>query len=190
VQENGADYLMTVKGNRPALRKAIEQKMDAGEIRKTFTEEKGHGRTERRSIEVIDANPADLAWPFAAQAGRLTRERENLTTGKKQIQSIIFVTSQDGTQAGPAKLLAQARGHWTIENALHYRKDASMGEDQCYARKWSTISLLATIRSLVTTLLGRLKESLPCIQKRLCANAYEAISFATKPLKIAFNNLS
>ncbi|MCC5025312.1 MAG: hypothetical protein J6386_22135 [Candidatus Synoicihabitans palmerolidicus] len=61
------------------------------------------------------------------------------------------------------KLLAQATGHWKIENALHYRKDASMGEDRCYARKWPTISLLATIRSLVTTVLGRRKESLPCV---------------------------
>ncbi|MCC5025545.1 MAG: ISAs1 family transposase [Candidatus Synoicihabitans palmerolidicus] len=190
VQENGADYLMSVKGNRPALRKAIVKKMDASEVRKIFTLEKGHGRTERRSIAAIDASPTDLTWPFAAQAGRITRERENLTTGKKQIQCIVFVTSQDCTQADSAKLLAQATGHWKIENALHYRKDASMGEDRCYARKWPTISLLATIRSLVITVLGRLKESLPCVPKRLCANAYNAVSFATKPLKIAFNNLS
>ncbi|MCC5022423.1 MAG: transposase [Candidatus Synoicihabitans palmerolidicus] len=97
----------------------------------------------------------------------MTRERENLTTDKKQIQCIVFVTSQDCTQADPAKLLAQATGHWKIENALHYHKDASMGEDRCYARKWPTISLLATIRSLVITVLGRLKESLPCVQEAM-----------------------
>ncbi|MCC5022699.1 MAG: transposase [Candidatus Synoicihabitans palmerolidicus] len=97
----------------------------------------------------------------------MTRERENLTTDKKQIQCIVFVTSQDCTQADPATLLAQATGHWKIENALHYHKDASMGEDRCYARKWPTISLLATIRSLVITVLGRLKESLPCVQEAM-----------------------
>ncbi|MCC5022655.1 MAG: hypothetical protein J6386_07600 [Candidatus Synoicihabitans palmerolidicus] len=93
-----------MKGNRPALRKAIVKRMDASEVRKIFTPEKGHGRTERRSIAAIDASPTDLTWPFAAQADRITRERENLTTGKKQIQCIIFVTSQDCTQADPAKL--------------------------------------------------------------------------------------
>ncbi|MCC5022700.1 MAG: hypothetical protein J6386_07840 [Candidatus Synoicihabitans palmerolidicus] len=60
MQENGADYLMSVTGNRPALRKAIGKRMDASEVRKIFTLERGHGRTERRSIAAIDASPTDL----------------------------------------------------------------------------------------------------------------------------------
>ncbi|MCC5025048.1 MAG: hypothetical protein J6386_20665 [Candidatus Synoicihabitans palmerolidicus] len=69
MRENGADYLMSVKGNRPALRKAIVKRMDASEVRKIFTLEKSHGRTERRRIAAIDVSPTDLTSSRRRPAG-------------------------------------------------------------------------------------------------------------------------
>lgn len=190
VLENGGDYLMTVKGNSPILHRSIGEELEKASTRTASSVEKGHGRIESRSIEVAAAASIARDWPHAAQIGRITRVRENVKSGKKQSESVLFVTSQAAAKADPAKLLKQSRGHWMIENALHYRKDVTLDEDRCHARKWSTITVLSTIRSLVTVVLGRLKKSMPCIQKTLCANPFKSIALLTKPLKTALAALS
>jgi hypothetical protein len=81
--------------------------------------EKGHGRAERRILKVT-AVAAGLAFPHAAQALQIIRRRRPLTGNKWSTQTIYAITSLAATQACPAELAAIARGHWVIEDRLHW----------------------------------------------------------------------
>lgn len=81
VTEKNADYVFTVKGNQPGTLAAVEgcSSMTLFPPSHTASEtDRGHGRVEQRSIEVIDASPAQVGFPYAAQAWRIVREVLNL----------------------------------------------------------------------------------------------------------------
>ena len=77
--------------------------------------ERGHGRTERRTLKVTEV-AAGLAFPHAAQAIRITRRRKVKGTWSRE--TCYAVTSLTVTQASHAQLAAIIRGHWGIENCL------------------------------------------------------------------------
>ncbi len=75
--------------------------------------------------------------------------------GKTQTELRYGVTSLTRSEASPARLLAVKRGHWGIENKLHYRRDETMCEDWCHLKKGHTAHALAIINNLVLGLLLR-----------------------------------
>jgi hypothetical protein len=82
------------------------------------TRERGHGRAERRTLK-ITAVTAGLAFPHAAQAIQIVRRRK-LGRKKWSAETCYAVTSLTATQASPAGLAAIIRGHWAIEDRLHW----------------------------------------------------------------------
>jgi hypothetical protein len=75
----------------------------------------------------------------------ITRERTVQRTGKHTVETTYGLTSLSPARAGPAEVLALNRGHWEIENRLHYVRDVAFDED----------------RSRVRT--GRLPRNLACL---------------------------
>jgi predicted transposase YbfD/YdcC len=75
--------------------------------------------------------------------------------GKTEVQVVYGVTSLSRAQAGAADLLALVRGHWGIENKLHWVRDETLGEDRCRARKGAAAQALAAIRNAAVYLLGQ-----------------------------------
>ena len=74
-------------------------------------------------------------------------ERVRRTRGKRTTETVCAITSL-GREAAPAKrLLAIARGHWEIENGLHWVRDVSLGEDACRVRTGSAPQVLAALRN-------------------------------------------
>jgi hypothetical protein len=65
--------------------------------------------------------------PGVAQVGLL--EREATVGGEATVEVQYLITSVPRERAGAATLLGWARGHWGIENRLHYVRDVTMGED-------------------------------------------------------------
>ena len=63
------------------------------------------------------------------------------------------VTSLTPEQAGPERLLALSRRHWTIENGLHYVRDFTFDEDRCRIRKLSGARVMASLRNLAISVL-------------------------------------
>jgi len=86
--------------------------------------ERGHGRTERRTLKVTSV-AAGLAFPHAAQAIRITRRRK--VKGKWSRETCYAVTSLTLTQARYAQLAAIIRGHWGIEDRLHWVRSPGTG---------------------------------------------------------------
>ncbi len=138
VETHGADYVLSVKANCPdtfAQLTAID--WDGNDVRHHADEPaKAHGRIEARRIAARDLPPKTLGpFPGARQAFRVVRERTDAKTGATSAETAYGITTVPAERAAPARLLAWNRGHWQVENANHYRRDATMGEDASRVRK-------------------------------------------------------
>jgi len=92
-------------------------------------------------------------FPHLAQVYCVERITTDLDGSNEQREIRHGVTSLSSRQAGPDKLLALVRGHWTIENSVHWVRDMTFDEDRCRVRKGTAARALATIRNLVIGLL-------------------------------------
>lgn len=82
-----------------------------------------------------------------AQALRRTTTTDILTTGKRREEVVYAVTSMPCHQASAAELEAIWRGHWRIENRVHYVRDVAWGEDACQVAKGNAPHALAALRN-------------------------------------------
>jgi predicted transposase YbfD/YdcC len=114
---------------------------------------KGHGRLERRAIEVTDNVKGYVDWPGLERVFRLTRERT--VRGEKSVEVVHGVTSLSRAEADAAELIAINRGHWAIENSLFHVRDCTFGEDQCRVRKGTGPEALAWVRNAAISLIRR-----------------------------------
>lgn len=117
------------------------------------TTDKGHGRLETRGIQVSTALCGYLDFPHCGQVFRLTRERIIRKTGKAEQETVYGITSLTPDRADPARLLALVRGHWSIENSLHYLRDMTYDEDRQQVRKKNGPQVMATLRNFAISLL-------------------------------------
>ena len=108
----------------------------------------GHGRRARRTIKVVLA-PAWIEFAGAAQVAQLRRTVTK--KGKKTVEVVYLVTSDSGAE--PATLAAWVRGHWEIENKLHWVRDVTYQEDKSLVRTGNAPRVMATLRSLAISLL-------------------------------------
>jgi len=90
-----------------------------------------------------------LGWPGVAQVGRL--EKEVTAGGAVTTEVQYLITSVPRERAGAATLLDWVRGHWGIENRLHYVRDVTLGEDGNRTRSGSGPQALAAIRNLAVS---------------------------------------
>ncbi len=164
ILRQGGHYLMVVKENQPLLREAIVELFEVGswmpsEVGTRYWKHessgKGHGRLERRTLESSTVLPGWLRWPGVGQVMRRTCERVILATGELQREVSYAVTSLVPQQAGPKELERYWRGHWSIENRVHYVRDVTMGEDAGQAYTRSTPQALAVLRNCIISLLRR-----------------------------------
>lgn len=173
VDKNG-DYVLTVKDNQPTLRanleayfaKALENNFAGLQHSSYETEDSGHGRHENRCYDVI-VDPPDLIapdWPQLKAIGICSRERTS--NGKTSTETIFFI----GSRKASAKVYGKGlRGHWSIENNLHWQLDVTFAEDHNRVSRRHGAENLAVLRRLALSLLKQntAKESLAC--KRLRA---------------------
>ena len=86
-----------------------------------------------------------LDWPGVAQVCRI--EKEVKVRGEETYEVSYAITSVPRDQAGAATLLGWLRGHWGIENRLHWVRDVTMGEDANRTRTGSGPQVLAALRN-------------------------------------------
>src|SRR3982751_3327704 len=115
--------------------------------------DKGHGRREYRRLTSTTLLAGCLDWPDAQQVFEL--ERVRVLPGKTEVEVVHGITSLTRERAGAAELLGLVRGHWGIENGLHYVRDETRGEDRCRVRTGSGPQVLAAVRNVAVYLLGR-----------------------------------
>ena len=82
-----------------------------------------------------------------------SQRTDALGTTKTEVR--YGVTSLPASLADPTRLLQLTRGHWRIENGLHYRRDATMREDRAQLRMGHAPEMLAVLNNTVLGLLAR-----------------------------------
>jgi predicted transposase YbfD/YdcC len=160
IRSQHGHYLMVIKKNQPTLYEAAELVFrtppvpaQPGELLTSQTQGKDHGRLETRSLASTTALNDYLRWPDVAQVLRRTCRRRNLRSGRLESEVTYGLTSLPRDLAGPAQLEQLWRGHWTIENRVHYVRDVTLGEDRCQLWTGAAPQALAAIRNAVLSLL-------------------------------------
>jgi predicted transposase YbfD/YdcC len=149
VEDNGADYVFTaVKDNQRGLLAVLDTLPWHQAPISHRTCDRGHGRQETRTIQVLPA-PGGL-FPHAARAFLIERSVRDLSGTLTSAAAGLGITSLTPGCASPARLARHVRGHWAIENKLHWVRDTAFGEDHAQLRKGSTPHVLAALRNLAT----------------------------------------
>jgi predicted transposase YbfD/YdcC len=147
----GGDYVLPVKENQPALAAKAQSLMNdlvldhAKQIQATHVgyfehSEQGHGRLETRRVWLSDeihwlGKEIIALWPGLASIALVERTRQDLGdfSGRVSVERQLYISSLKGIDA--ATMAAAIRGHWSVENNLHWQLDISFGEDQSRTRK-------------------------------------------------------
>jgi predicted transposase YbfD/YdcC len=155
VREQGGDYLVAVKGNQPTLHDAVVGVLDRAAAAEfagcdmSGSAEEGHGRREERYVTVIpDPEGLPEGWADVRAVVVVGRERE--VKGKNASTAHLYITS---LRAGAAELGRLVRGHWGIENGLHWCLDVAFREDANRTRDTNAGANLGVIRRVAASLL-------------------------------------
>ncbi|MFD4433840.1 ISAs1 family transposase [Nocardia sp. NPDC058497] len=119
--------------------------------RRGVTIDIGHGRRERRTLKTTAIN-AGIGFPGAEQVLRITRTRTDRATGKRSTEAVYAVTGLTATDATGEQIATWLRGHWGIENRVHWIRDVTYDEDRCRARTGHAPQILATLRNTAISL--------------------------------------
>jgi hypothetical protein len=145
--------------------------------------DKGHGRIEKRTLEVTDWLAEYLRddWPECHQVFRLARERR--FAGKVEIEVVYGIASLPRERAGAKALLATTRGHWGIENGLHGVRDGTLREDASQICKGSAPQVMAALRNIAVFLFERsgLKSAAAATRDYVC-NPDRVLELVSIPL--------
>ena len=154
----GGKAVLTVKKNQPTLYADLATYFadPYATYEQDRTSDYQRGRIELRSIKVSTAMNAYLSdWPHLAQVAQLTRTVTVRRTNKTTEEVVYLITDLDPSAASPGRLLTLVRGHWSIENSLHYVRDVTFGEDCSQLRSGHAPQIMAALRNLVITLIHR-----------------------------------
>jgi predicted transposase YbfD/YdcC len=140
------------------------------------TKTKEHGRRVQRRLQTTIRLSKHLDWPGVQQVCRLSRI--TWRNGQEQHEVEYAITSASRSRADADKLLRWWRGHWGIENRVHYIRDVTFGEDASRIRTASAPQILAATRNAVLSLLRLWGSS--NIAAALRENAYQPARLLTK----------
>lgn len=161
-----ADYLMGLKGNQSGLLDEIQYYFeDAAQVNFEgveydcyYYEESGHGRVEKRTIQVVcdleEWLPQIEQWKGLKTAIEVTSER--ITKAKVEKCTQYYICSRIDTAIQFASWI---RGQWTIENNLHWVADVIFREDEATNRVGYSAENLTLIRRIVMNMVNTLDPS-------------------------------
>lgn len=142
-----------------------------------------HGRQEVRMLWLLadpqltgtagSAGSVGEPWPFLQQVGRLERRRTPVRRGQAvgptEVEVTYLITSCPAARATAEQVLQASRGHWGIENRLHWVRDVTWNEDRSQVRSGAAPEVLAACRNLAISLLRR--QGCPNLAAALRTNA-------------------
>lgn len=165
IRQQKGHYLLALKGNQGTLaedmeqfyEEAVEQQFAGVKHSTVDTFDRGHGREEFRSYDVLEIpedHPQRATWKDLRSLVVVTSCRE--VNGEEQWETRQYISSH----APQAKPLAQAtRQHWGIENSQHWTLDVTFGEDMRRQQDRHGAANLAAVRRLALSLLRQEKTN-------------------------------
>jgi predicted transposase YbfD/YdcC len=82
-------------------------------------------------------------------------------------ETVYGITSLSVEQADARRLLVLTRGHWGIENGLHYKRDVTLGEDASRVRREASPQVMAALRNSIVYLLKDTADSLAAAMRTM-----------------------
>lgn len=160
--DGGGDYILQVKDNQPALHESLKLlfaqglRNDCQGVRYATAQDidKDHGRLETRrcwsSWDIAGlADPKE--WKGLRSVACMERIRE--TKDGSSTERHYYISSLSGQDA--QKMMTLIRGHWSIENSLHWRLDVQMNEDASRIRKGHSAENFSRLRRWALNALKR-----------------------------------
>jgi predicted transposase YbfD/YdcC len=163
----GGDYVLTVKDNQPTLRDDIstlfsEPAAMAETMTATCRTDLHGSRIEVRTLQASSALTAEYCgWPGLQQVFRVERHRIDKRTRTRTVTVGFGITSLTPVRANAQRLATILRGHWGIENRLHWLRDVDFGEDASRIRLGKAPQTMAILRNVAISLLGLLGYDSP-----------------------------
>jgi predicted transposase YbfD/YdcC len=159
IVEKEADYVLALKGNQGTLRDDVEEFFTEQKVNEYAdckpsrhqTLEKSHGRIETRTVTVVDEIDwlkQRHAWTGLASIVMVESRRE--IGAKNEHETRFYITS---LSACAERIGLAIRGHWGIENGLHWVMDMVFRDDECRIRKDNAPANFATIKHMACNLL-------------------------------------
>jgi predicted transposase YbfD/YdcC len=145
--ERGAHWILTVKGNQPHLHQQLAALPWRAVPDATRDTDRGHGRREIRTLKILTISTG-IDFPHAAQALQIRRRRHRTDQPKRfTTETVYAITDLHVHQARPAQLAAWIRGHWAIENTIHWVRDVTYDEDRSQIRTGTGPEVMAALRN-------------------------------------------
>jgi predicted transposase YbfD/YdcC len=193
IVDRGGDYILVAKANQERLmadiqatvERALDGELAAGRVRQYTTTERGHGRDEERNcvvIEDVQGIRDRSAWPHLRVVGMCRRERT--VNGKTTEEVCYFIGSR---RMAARRYLAALRGHWGIENNLHWQLDVTFHEDANQVENRHGAANLSLLRKLALSLLKQnpRQESMARKRKAAAVDPGYLAEILTGPNKLA-----
>lgn len=178
IVDKGGNYLLTVKANQEHLlddiqatvTKALDGELPKYQVATVTTTAEGHGRIEQRTYTVItnlEAIRDRTLWAGLTTVGMCFRERT--VNGKTTEETHYFIGSG---RLGARQAAKALRGHWSIENNLHWQLDVHLGEDRSRIQERNAARNFASMRKLALCVLKRhpAQKSIPRKRKLAAQN--------------------
>ena len=174
--EAKADYVLAVKANQPTLHDGIveffldhmEDNFARVKVSRHETKEHGHGREEHRRYYMCDVPeglPDRARWKGLRRIGVAIGDTMRGDKACNDVRYSILSKRLNARSFGAA-----VRGHWSIENSLHWQLDMSFGEDRSRIRKGHADANFAVVRRMALSLLKKEKSQKVGVKtKRLTA---------------------
>jgi predicted transposase YbfD/YdcC len=167
VIESGNDYVIAVKDNQPKLHRHLQRIAAFHKPKSRYIQtEKTKNRLTTRTVEVFDdLNGIDRSWVGIKSLIRV--ERNGTRGGQPYHEVVCYISSL----INPAREFACGiRGHWSIENCLHWIKDVVMKEDDSKIRMGNAPANLSILRAFAINILRRNGHFSITIAQRFISN--------------------
>jgi len=158
IRRKHGHYLMTLKGNQPALLDHVKDYFGNVLIDKMmhYTEDNGHGRIERRTYQMIDVRLSPhiklQEYKDLCKVIKVRRQRKEVRTNKESDETHYYITSLD--EKVPM-LADKIRNHWSIENNLHWVLDVEFKEDASRKRTANQAVNFSLMRKVALNMINR-----------------------------------
>jgi predicted transposase YbfD/YdcC len=169
IRASGGHYLLVVKKNQPSLLDDCQMAFcdlpsladtpaEAALTSQAQTNTEHGGRVEERHLKVSSILDGQSDWPGLRQVLKLERKVTHKRRGTGWQETAYAITSLGAEEATAAELLGLWRGHWGIENKLHWVRDVQYREDKMAVRKGHVPQVMAAFRNAALSVLRLLGE--------------------------------
>ena len=164
IVESKGEYVLAVKENQPTLHAALERELNVMILNKfkdirhaeCHSVEENHGRREIRHVYTtnqIDWLPMRRQWAGIQSVAVVETVREVLGTETRNVQTFRRYYISSLADCDAARIAGYIRGHWSVENNLHWQLDVTFLEDQSRLRKGYGAQNMSRLRRAALNLL-------------------------------------